>query len=54
MELDASERERRQLAYSTQVFDLTPVVFVDNYLLSLFLVIKNRPVRIGLEEIEKL
>ena len=29
MELDASEQERRQLAYSTQFFDFTPDAFVD-------------------------
>ena len=29
MELDASEQERRQLAYSTQFFDFTPDAFID-------------------------
>ena len=29
MELDASETERRQLAYSTQFFEFTPDAFVD-------------------------
>ena len=29
MELDASDQERRQLAYSTQFFDFTPDAFVD-------------------------
>mgnify|MGYP001240145804 CR=1 FL=1 len=28
-ELEASEQERRQLAYSTQFFDFTPDAFVD-------------------------
>ena len=30
MELDASENERRQLAYSTQFFDFTPDAFIDS------------------------
>jgi len=30
MELDATERERRQLAYSTQFFDFTPDAFIDS------------------------
>jgi len=30
MELEATERERRQLAYSTQFFDFTPDAFIDS------------------------